>query len=213
MQVEGSVCGLLLAGGQSRRMGGGDKCLQTLNGKSLLAYVIECARPQVDHIILNANGDVARFESYGLKVVRDVVDGFAGPLAGILTGLEWARENRPDCHWVASFACDAPFVPDNLVSRLSDAIVKNNGALVCASSNGRDQPVFGLWPVALAGDLRSALVKEGIRKVDTWTGRYNLVRANWSTDPIDPFLNVNRPPDLAEAEKVLRANLTYPGSR
>ena len=213
MQVEGSVCGLLLAGGQSRRMGGGDKCLQTLNGKSLLARVIRCARPQVDHIILNANGDVARFDSYGLTVVRDVVDGFAGPLAGILTGLEWARENRPDCHWVASFACDAPFVPDNLVSRLSDAIVKNNGALVCASSNGRDQPVFGLWPVALAGDLRSALVKEGIRKVDTWTGRYNLVRANWSTDPIDPFLNVNRPPDLAEAEKVLRANLTYPGSR
>ena len=213
MQVEGSVCGLLLAGGQSRRMGGGDKCLQTLNGKSLLARVIKCARPQVDHIILNANGDVARFDSYGLTVVRDVVDGFAGPLAGILTGLEWVRENRPDCHWVASFACDAPFIPDNLVSRLSDAIAEKNGALVCASSNGRDQPVFGLWPVALAGDLRSAVVKEGIRKVDIWTGRYNLVRANWSIDPIDPFLNVNRPSDLTEAEKVLRANLTYPGSR
>ena len=213
MQVEGSVCGLLLAGGQSRRMGGGDKCLQTLNGKSLLARVIKCARPQVDHIILNANGDVARFDSYGLTVVRDVVDGFAGPLAGILTGLEWVRENRPDCHWVASFACDAPFIPDNLVSRLSDAIAEKNGALVCASSNGRDQPVFGLWPVALAGDLRSAVVKEGIRKVDIWTGRYNLVRANWSIDPIDPFLNINRPSDLAEAEKVLRANLTYPGSR
>ena len=213
MQVEGSICGLLLAGGQSRRMGGGDKCLQTLNGKSLLARVIKCAQPQVDHIILNANGDVARFDSYGLTVVKDVVDGFAGPLAGILTGLEWVRENRPDCHWVASFACDAPFVPDNLVSRLSDAIAEKNGALVCASSNGRDQPVFGLWPVALAGDLRSAVVKEGIRKVDIWTGRYNLVRANWSIDPIDPFLNVNRPSDLAEAEKVLRANLTYPGSR
>ena len=213
MQVEGSVCGLLLAGGQSRRMGGGDKCLQTLNGKSLLARVIKCARPQVDHIILNANGDVARFDSYGLTVVKDVVDGFAGPLAGILTGLEWVRENRPDCHWVASFACDAPFIPDNLVSRLSDAIAEKNGALVCASSNGRDQPVFGLWPVALAGDLRSAVVKEGIRKVDAWTGRYNLVRANWSTDPIDPFLNINRPSDLAEAEKVLRANLTYAGSR
>ena len=204
MQVNGSVCGLLLAGGQSRRMGGGDKCLKTLNGKSLLARVIKCARPQVDHIILNANGDVARFDSYGLTVVKDVVDGFAGPLAGILTGLEWVRNNRPDCHWVASFACDAPFVPDNLVSRLSEAIVEKNGALVCASSNGRDQPVFGLWPVALAGDLRSALVKEGVRKVDIWTGRHHLVRANWSIDPIDPFLNVNRPSDLAKAEKVLR---------
>ena len=204
MQVNGSVCGLLLAGGQSRRMGGGDKCLKTLNGKSLLARVIKCARPQVDHIILNANGDVARFDSYGLTVVKDVVDGFAGPLAGILTGLEWVRNNRPDCHWVASFACDAPFVPDNLVSRLSEAIVEKNGALVCASSNGRDQPVFGLWPVALAGDLRSALVKEGVRKVDIWTGRHHLVRANWSIDPIDPFLNVNRPSDLAKAEKLLR---------
>ena len=204
MQVEGSVCGLLLAGGQSRRMGGGDKCLQTLNGKSLLARVIKCARPQVDHIILNANGDVARFDSYGLTVVKDVVDGFAGPLAGILTGLEWVRENRPDCHWVASFACDAPFIPDNLVSRLSDAIAEKNGAFVCGSADGRDQPVFGLWPVALAGDLRSAVVKEGIRKVDIWTDRYHLVRANWSIDPIDPFLNVNRPSDLAEAEKVLR---------
>ena len=108
-------------------------------------------------------------------------------------------------HWVASFACDAPFVPSDLVSRLSEAIVEKKGTLVCASSNGQDQPVFGLWPVALAEDLRSALVKEGIRKVDTWTGRYHLVRANWSTDPIDPFLNVNRPSDLIEAERVLRA--------
>ena len=203
MQVEGSVCGLLLAGGQSRRMGGGDKCLQKLGGKSLLARVIKCARPQVDHIILNANGDVGRFDSYGLKVVKDVVDGFAGPLAGIVTGLEWVRENQPECHWVASFACDAPFVPGNLVPRLSEAIVEKKGTLVCASSNGQDQPVFGLWPVALAEELRSALVKEGIRKVDTWTGRYHLVRANWSADPIDPFLNVNRLSDLAQAEKVL----------
>jgi len=203
MQVEGSICGLLLAGGLSRRMGGGDKCLQKLGGKSLLARVIKCARPQVDHIILNANGDVGRFDSYGLKVVKDVVDGFAGPLAGILTGLEWVRENQPECHWVASFACDAPFVPGDLVSRLSEAIVEKKGTLVCASSNGQDQPVFGLWPVALAEELRSALVKEGIRKVDTWTGRYHLVRANWSADPIDPFFNVNRPSDLAQAEKVL----------
>ena len=203
MQVEGGVCGLLLAGGQSRRMGGGDKCLRKMGGKALLAHVIECARPQVDHIILNANGDVGRFDSYGLKVVKDVVDGFAGPLAGILTGLEWVRENQPECHWVASFACDAPFVPSDLVSRLSEAIVEKKGTLVCASSNGQDQPVFGLWPVALAEELRSALVKEGIRKVDTWTGRYHLVRANWSADPIDPFLNVNRLSDLAQAEKVL----------
>jgi len=204
MLIKGGVCGLLLAGGQSHRMGGGDKCLKILAGKSLLARVIECARPQVDCLILNANGDPTRFDAYGLSVVEDVVDGFAGPLAGILTGLEWVRDNRPDCHWVASFACDAPFVPSNLVSRLSDAIVNQNGVLACASSKGRDQPVFGLWPIALAEDLRIALVEDDVRKVDIWTARHHLVRANWSVDPIDPFLNVNRPLDLAKAEKVLR---------
>jgi molybdenum cofactor guanylyltransferase len=203
MRIEGGVCGLLLAGGQSRRMGGGDKCLQMLGGKTLLARVIDCAQPQVDELVLNANGDLSRFEEYSLEVVGDVVDGFAGPLAGILTGLEWVRDNRPNCHWLASFACDAPFAPSDLVSRLSDAIEDNNGDLACASSNGRDQPVFGLWPVALAGDLRSALVNEDLRKVDVWTARYRLVHADWSVDPVDPFLNVNRPEDLATAAQVL----------
>jgi molybdenum cofactor guanylyltransferase len=203
MPIEGDVCGLLLAGGQSRRMGGGDKCLQVLGGKTLLGRVIDCARPQVDELILNANGDPMRFEAYGLPVIGDVVDGFAGPLAGILTGLEWARDNRPACNWVASFACDAPFAPSDLIFRLSEAIEDQKGDLACASSNGWDQPVFGLWPVALAGDLRAALVNEGIRKVDVWTARYRLVRASWAVDPVDPFLNVNRPEDLARAEDVL----------
>ena len=203
MRIEGGVCGLLLAGGQSRRMGGGDKCLKMLGGKTLLARVIDVARPQVDELILNANGDPARFKEYGLPVVGDVVDGFAGPLAGILTGLEWSRDNRPACSWVASFACDAPFAPNDLISRLSGAIEDQNGELGCASSNGRDQPVIGLWPVALAAELRTALVDEDIRKVDVWTARYRLGRANWGIDPVDPFLNVNRPEDLARAENVL----------
>ena len=203
MRIEGGICGLLLAGGQSRRMGGGDKCLQLLGGDTLLARVIDVALPQVDELILNANGDPSRFKEYGIPVVGDVVDGFAGPLAGILTGLEWVRDNRPDCHWLASFACDAPFAPNDLISRLSGAIDDNNGDLACASSNDRDQPVFGLWPVALARDLRNALINEDIRKVDVWTARYRLVRANWTIDPVDRFLNVNRPEDLARAEDVL----------
>ena len=166
MQVEGRVCGLLLAGGQSRRMGGGDKCLQKLGGKSLLARVIKCARPQVDHIILNANGDVGRFDSYGLKVVKDVVDGFAGPLAGILTGLEWVRENQPECHWVASFACDAPFAPGDLVSRLSEAIAEKKGTLVCARSTR-------FWSLAGGLGRRSPLCSS--------QGRYSKSRhLDWS---------------------------------
>ncbi len=205
MPIDGGVCGLLLAGGQSRRMGGGDKCLRVLAGTTLLKRVIDCATPQVDDLILNANGDPGRFDDYGLPVIPDVVDGFAGPLAGILTGLEWVQENRPDCRWVASFACDAPFAPTNLVSKMFEAIKQQNGDLACASSNERDQPVFGLWPISLAKDLRRALVDEDIRKVDVWTARYHLVRVTWTSVPVDPFMNVNRPEDLAKAEEVLRS--------
>ena len=203
MPNETGVCGLLLAGGQSRRMGGGDKALQPLGGRPVLARILDIARPQVDVLVLNANGDPARFAEFGVPVAADVIDGFAGPLAGVLTGLEWARANAPGCGWVASFACDAPFAPRDLVARLLAAVEDGNGDLACASSGGRDHPVFGLWPVRLAGDLRRAVVDEGVRKVDVWTARHRLVRADWPCDPVDPFFNVNRPDDLARAEAML----------
>ncbi len=98
-------------------------------------------------MVLNANGDLARFASYGLPIATDVVGGYVGPLAGVLTGLEWARANAPGCAYVASFACDAPFVPRDLVSRLLAALEKEAADLACASSGGRDHPVFALWPV------------------------------------------------------------------
>ena len=198
-----SVCGLLLAGGQSRRMGGGDKCLRRLGGQTVLARILRIVRPQVGPLVLNANGDGARFADYDLPVASDVVDGFAGPLAGVLTGLEWALANAPECQWLASFACDAPFAPRDLVSRFLAAVAKENADMACATSAGRDQPVFGLWPVGLADDLRAALVEEDIRKVDVWTARYRLARADWPTQPVDPFFNVNRPDDLDAAETLL----------
>lgn len=197
------VCGLLLAGGQSRRMGGGDKCLRMLGGRTVLARIIAIARPQVSTLVLNANGDPARFSAYDVPVAPDGVAGFAGPLAGILTGLEWAKIHAPGCRWVASFACDAPFAPPDLISRFLTAVNSENADLACASSNGRDQPVFGLWPVGLADDLRAAVVDEGLRKVDVWTARYRLVRVDWPTEPVDPFFNVNRPDDLDAAEGLL----------
>ncbi|MBT5049340.1 MAG: molybdenum cofactor guanylyltransferase MobA [Rhodospirillaceae bacterium] len=212
MPDETGICGLLLAGGQSRRMGGGDKCLQELGGQTLLARILEIARPQVGPLVLNANGDAARFADYDLPVAPDVVDGFAGPLAGVLTGLEWARHNAPDCQWVASFACDAPFAPADLVPRLMGAIEAGKADMACASSAGRDQPVFGLWPVRLAGDLRDALVDEDIRKVDVWTARYRLARHDWACDPVDPFFNVNRPGDLEAAEGLLGTMARNSGS-
>ncbi len=198
-----SVCGLLLAGGQARRMGGGDKCLQTLGGRTLLARLIDTTGPQVDSLVINANGDPSRFAAYGLPVAADVVEGFAGPLAGVLTGLEWARDQAPHCEWVVTVACDAPFAPADLVERLLASVQAENADMACASSGGRDHPVFGLWPVALAGDLRRALVEEDIRKVDVWTGRYRLAHAAWATEPVDPFFNINRPDDLKAAEAFL----------
>jgi molybdopterin-guanine dinucleotide biosynthesis protein A len=197
------IAGLLLAGGQSRRMGGGDKALARLGGEPLLARIVARVCPQVGPLVLNANGDPARFAFLGLPVVPDAVAGYAGPLAGVLTGLEWARVHAPDCDWVASFACDAPFVPRDLVARLAAARARDGADLACAASGGRDHPVFGLWPVRLAEALRRAVVEGGVRKVDAWTGRYKLARADFTCDPVDPFFNVNTPEDFAAAEALL----------
>ena len=200
-----AVVGVLLAGGQARRMGGGDKCLRQLGGGTILEHVIARARPQVAALVLNANGEPARFARFGLPVVADVVEGFAGPLAGVLTGMEWTRAHRPDCTWIGTIATDTPFFPTDLVARLLAAVHEDDAELACASSDGRAHPVFGLWPVRLAEELRAAMSEEGIRKVDVWTARHRLVEVPFATDPIDPFFNTNRPEDLAEAERLLDA--------
>ncbi len=203
------IIGVLLAGGLARRMGGGDKPLKTLGGKPILDQVIERARSQVDTLILNANGEQDRFKAYGLPVVKDVIEGYAGPLAGILSGMEWTRENVEDGEnaWLASFACDAPFFPLNLIRCLFDEIQNAGADMACARSNNRSHPVFALWPVALAGDLRKAMEDEGVRKIDLWTGRYNTLNVEFSykAKEIDPFFNINRPDDLLTAEKWLKS--------
>jgi len=202
-ESKNAVAGVILAGGLSRRMGGGDKCLRMLGGRPLLAHIVERVRPQVEALVLNANGDPTRFAAFGLPVASDVVEGFSGPLAGILTGLEWAAAHAPDCRFVASFASDAPFVPRDLVARLLAAVEAEGADLACAVSDGQAHPVFGLWRVDLAGALRRAVAEEGIHKVDRWTARYKLVQVDFATRPFDPFFNANRPEDLAEAERLL----------
>jgi molybdopterin-guanine dinucleotide biosynthesis protein A len=197
------VAGVLLAGGQSRRMGGGDKCLRRLGDKTILEHILTRVRPQVSALVLNANGDPGRFEEFALPVAPDTVEGFAGPLAGVLAGMDWAAEHAPDCTWLASFATDAPFLPENLVARLLKAVETGGADLACAASDGRHHPVFGLWPVRLREDLRAAMLKEDIRKVDLWTARYRLAVAEFQVEGIDPFFNANRPDDLAEAERLL----------
>ncbi|HUC63750.1 MAG TPA: molybdenum cofactor guanylyltransferase MobA [Alphaproteobacteria bacterium] len=196
------IAGVLLAGGLARRMGGGDKGLRLLGGKTILARIVERARPQVTALALNANGDAARFAPFGLPVRADAIPGFAGPLAGVLTGMEWAREALPEARWLASFACDAPFLPLDLVSRLQAAAEAARADMACAKSQGRTHPVFGLWPVELAPELRRAM-EAGVRKVDAWTARFKLVEVEFAADPIDPFFNANAPEDLAEAEALL----------
>jgi molybdopterin-guanine dinucleotide biosynthesis protein A len=199
------IVGLVLAGGQSRRMGGGDKALRLLGGVSLLERVVARLRPQVEALVLNANGDPSRFAGFGLPVAADSVADFAGPLAGVLAGLDWAAAHHPDCDFVASVATDAPFFPPDLVARLRQELDEAGADLACAASGGRAHPVFGLWPVRLREELRGAVVEEGIRKVDVWTGRYKLVTVSFPERPVDPFFNANRPEDLAAAAALLTA--------
>ena len=199
------IVGLLLAGGQSRRMGGGDKALRLLGDRSLLDHVIERMRPQVAALVLNANGDSSRFARFGLPVVADSVADFAGPLAGVLAGLDWTAANRPDCEFVVSVATDAPFLPKDLVARLVEGREKEGAELACAASGGQPHPVIGLWPVGLREALREAVVGEGVRKVDVWTGRYRLAMVEFPIGAVDPFFNANRPEDLERATALLHA--------
>ena len=201
------VIGVLLAGGQSRRMGGGDKCLMRVGGQTMLARAIDRLRPQTDGLILNANGDPDRFSEFGLPVAADPVEGFAGPLAGVLAGLDWASTHAPGAAFIATAATDTPFFPTDFVTSCLTSANGNPRSIVLAHSGGRDHPVFGLWPTALTSDLRSAL-ESGVRKVLDWTDRHDTRSAEFGPqriggETIDPFFNANRPEDLAELERLL----------
>jgi len=192
--------GVVLAGGLARRMGGVDKPMQRMGGRSLLERVVERLSPQCDRLILNANGDPSRFAAFGLPVVADGLADFPGPLAGILAALEWTAASRPDIAWVVSVAADCPFLPGDLVSGLHRAQAAENAELAVAASGGQTHPVIGLWNVGLRQALRQALVVEDIRKISSWTARHRLASATWPIEPIDPFFNVNTPEDIARAE-------------
>jgi len=195
--------GVILAGGQATRMGGGDKGLRLLGGQSLLARVEARLAPQVADIALNANGDAARFASLNMPVIADSVEGFAGPLAGVLAGLDWAASLGADT--IVTAAADTPFFPCDLVPQLLLASEGMTHPLVLAATpdakRGRARhPTFGLWPVALRDDLRAALLG-GLRKVVLWTDQYEGREALFPEEVA--FFNVNTPDDLARAEEML----------
>jgi molybdopterin-guanine dinucleotide biosynthesis protein A len=194
--------GLVLAGGLARRMGGGDKALIRIGSETILQRALARLTPQVCGIVLNANGDPARFAASGLPVVADSVPDFAGPLAGILAGLDWAAANQPGIEWVVSVPGDCPFLPRDLVARLHEARVAENKPLACAHSGDWRHPVVGLWPVTLREDLRHAITVEHLRKIEVWTARHGVALADWPVAPVDPFFNVNTPEDAATATRL-----------
>ncbi len=201
------IAGVILAGGLARRMGGGDKALLELGGETLLARVIARLKPQVGEVVLNANGDPGRFAEFGLPVVADTVEGFAGPLAGILAGMRWAAV-RGHTH-VASAAGDTPFFPADLVARLTQAARSGGQPIALAATNDPERglsehPTFGLWPVDLADNLEQALTVGNMRKIIVWTSRHGCARAVFDEDAEYPFFNVNTPEDMVEAERILK---------
>jgi molybdenum cofactor guanylyltransferase len=198
--------GLVLAGGLARRMGGGDKAFLNIGGQTILQRALSRFRPQCTGIVLNANGDPKRFSDYDFPVVADDIPDFAGPLAGILAGLDWAAKHQSGIEWIASVPGDCPFVPRDLVTRLHAARISENQKLACARSGEWRHPVVGVWPVSLRADLRHALMDEGLHKIEVWTRRHGVAIAEWPDKPVDPFFNVNTPEDLAKAEALVREN-------
>jgi len=210
MKAREHSVGILLAGGKSSRMGGGDKCLLPLGGRPILAHVIELLKPQVAELIISANGDPARFSAFGLPVVEDRLGGYAGPLAGILAGLEWARTNRPESRFAITAASDTPFLPADLVSRLCSASGEGVPDFAVARSADGMHAVFGLWPITIAPDLEASLLS-GDRKVSDWVRQHHAQEAMFPPVKIEgriiaPFFNVNRPDDLVAAEAFLQTS-------
>ncbi|WP_294606213.1 molybdenum cofactor guanylyltransferase MobA [Roseovarius sp.] len=206
--------GVILAGGQATRMGGGDKGLLPLGSATILDHVVARLDPQVAQLALNANGDPERFAGFDLPVLADSIEGFAGPLVGVLAGLDWAAGQGAET--IVTVAADTPFFPSDLVARLLLAAEGMTQPLVLAATPRGAQetksmtgsglirhPTFGLWPVALRHDLRAALT-EGLRKVVIWTDKHNGREALFE-DAGDPFFNVNTPEDLEQARDRLRA--------
>lgn len=196
--------GVILAGGLSSRMGGGDKPMRSIGGRTILARVIDRLAPQCAGLILNANGDPVRFAQFGLPVAADSIDGYAGPLAGILAGLDWAAMHRPEIETIASLPADCPFLPNDLISKLDLARKSAGTALAAAASGGWTHPVIGLWPVSVREPLRAALLG-GERKIDRFTPKIGIAHAEWPILPYDPFFNANAPHDIVDAEALVAA--------
>lgn len=192
--------GVILAGGLSRRMGGNDKALVSLAGRTLLEHAAERLAPQCESVILNANGDPSRFARIPIPVVPDSLPDHPGPLAGILAALEWSAIHRPNIAWIVSAPADTPFIPRDLVLKLHEAQQESLKPIACTASGSQIHFAVGLWPVSLQHDLRYSLVEKGTRSIREWLNRHGHVEVPWPVNPVDPFFNINTPEDLKHAE-------------
>ncbi|MGB7336969.1 MAG: molybdenum cofactor guanylyltransferase MobA [Salaquimonas sp.] len=209
-----NIIGVVLAGGLSRRMEGPEKALMDLHGKPLLQRVCERLETQLPKVILNANGDPSRFSFMPNPVQADVIEGYAGPLAGLLSAMKWAKHNAPDATRIITVAADTPFFPADLVNRFCEttenASKDQQDQTIClAYSDGNRHPVFGSWPISLFEPLKHFLVDENNRKVMLFAQRYNLKKVEFELfdiedESIDPFFNINTPEDFNAAEKLLK---------
>ena len=198
-----SVVGIILAGGLAKRMGGGDKCLLPLVGKTLLQRTVERAQPQVGQLLLNANGNSLRFARTRLPVIPDIYPDNLGPLAGVHAGLSWMQTTNPDAEWLASFASDTPFFPNDLVSRLIDAATGQHAQLAVARSKDRTHPIFALWHASLLGKIEQQLQSGDIPRLQDWIKQQKLVEVEFAAESYDPFFNINVPQDLYAAEPLV----------
>ena len=197
------LVGVILAGGLSRRMGGGDKSMLALGGQPILKYVVDLAQAQVDTVLLNVNGDAQRFAAFELPFQADIVPDFAGPLAGVVSAMAWAKQHKASATHIITMAADTPFFPADYVSRMIKQMQLGGQRLACASYEGRTQPVFGLWPVDLFDGLSRAIIEDDMRKVDRFTSPYGVADVAFDELTHNPFFNVNRPEDLSLAEQLL----------
>jgi molybdopterin-guanine dinucleotide biosynthesis protein A len=184
-------------------MGGGDKCLLPLAGKTLLQRTIERAQPQVKKLLLNANGNSLRFARTRLPVVPDVFPNNRGPLAGIHAALQWMHKDNPDAEWLVSFASDTPFFPSDLVSTLLEAVNQSHSQLAIASSLARRHPTFALWHASLIKPMEQQLQNDEMPRLQDWMSAQNPVEVSFSAIDSDPFFNINTPQDLYAAEPMV----------
>jgi molybdenum cofactor guanylyltransferase len=195
--------GVILAGGQGRRMGGVDKAMLPLGGTTLIERAIARASVQVSDLIINANGDPQRFAHLGLPVVADRVGGFVGPIAGVLAGFEWMRSNRPKARWLASFSCDTPFFPMDMVERLVEKARSERAKVAVAESDSQQHHIFAVWSADISASSEEVLVQRGMRKMGDFIAIFPNARVSFAAHPIDPFMNINTPEELARAEEYI----------